>query len=539
MSKQNSKIRWRNLLKIGNLIFQVGWRVVVFFLVLALALFLYRGMHDQNYAVEAFHVPKEFSEAGLNGVVFANKLLDEVQAVEDFIASVKERPTEVQSGIQPDLNFQVMGIGLTVNSITYFLKEIFGKEKRSIGGELTDIDQRLELTLRITGYPSRQFAIAYEIDQREEALQHLMHEAAKVVIGLLDPYRLSVYHYKKNDMEKAMELIIDIIANKPEETPWAYLAWGNIMNKQNRPQEACEKFRKAITYQPDFRLAYANWAWTELRSQNFEAAIPLFEKANRGSDKVASYYNGLAMCYRNLQEFEKAETYFAKAAASDPEHTLWWNGNWAGMKYFQMQDTVGAIRLMKKTGDEMVEGPNKYLAYSAYHFYNNNPDSAELMAEVALEVAPNNLQALNQVANYYFNKEDNEACIEVCKRRVEVLKANKNVEEWKAQMIRSYNIMAMSDYRLENYDSALVHINLAIAVDPSAPIPYTTLAETYAFMGDHDKFYEALEMAVDRGYDFVPIQGDEPYSRYQTEERFLEIIHKNKETGENLEAALD
>lgn len=539
MSKKQSRIRWKNVLRIGNLIFQIGWRVLVFFLVLALALFLYRGMHNENYAVEAFHVPQGYADAGLNGVVFANKLMDEVQAVDDFIASVKERPTEVQSGIQPDLNFQVMGIGLTVNSITYFLKEIFGKERRAIGGELTDIDQKLELTLRITGHPSENFSMTYEQGKREEALQHLMHEAAKVVIGLLDPYRLSVYHYKNRDMDEAMELIMDLIANKPQEANWGYLAWGNILNTLDRPEEACEKFQKAIEHQSDFRLAYANWAWTELREKNYEEAIPLFERANQSYPKVASYYNGIAMCYRNMKEYEKAETYFAKASASDPEHTLWWNGNWAGMKYFQMQDTIGAIRLMKKTGDEMKEGGSKYLAYSAYYFYKNETDSAQQMAELALEIAPSNLMALTQVTNFYYDSEANERCVQSSQRKIKVLLSDRNVENWSNQLLNTYNVLAMCEYRLEQYDSALVHVNLAIQVDPLNPIPYTTLAETYAYMGDHENFYEALEMAVDRGYNFGPIKEDEPYGRYQHEERFLRLLEKNKQEEPQLEAALN
>jgi len=97
----------------------------------------------------------------------------------------------------------------------------------------------------------------------------------------------------------------------------------------------------------------------------------------------------------------------------------------------------------------------------------------------------------------------------------------------------------MCEYRLEQYDSALVHVNLAIEVDPLNAIPYTTLAETYAYMGDHEKFYEALEMAVDRGYDFEVIKTEEPYDRYQHEERFLRLIRKNKEEETQLEAALN
>lgn len=538
MGKKQSRISWKKVLKGGNLIFHVAWRLGLFVLVSGLLLFLYRGFRNQNYAIESFHVPKTFSESGINGVVFANQLLDEVQVVDDFIASVKERPTDVQSGIQPDLNFQVMGIGLTINSITYFLQEILGKERRSIGGELIDIDQKLELTLRISGNKSKHFAIPYEVGKREEALNYLYHEAAKEVISLVDPYRLAVYYYKKDEIEKALEIIVDILAHKPEETAWAYLIWGNILNKQKKPEEACEKFRKAIEYKDDFQLAYANWAWTRLRSQDFEGAIPLFEKANAGYPKEGSYYNGIALCYRNLENYEKAISYYKKAGKVDPEHLIWWHGNMAGVLYQNLADTIGAMNVMKDAGDRMAEGPDKYLAYSAYYFYKSDIDSSNVMTAKALEVAPRHFLSLKQLSNFHFRKKEYKKSIALGKRLIDVLKEDHEIEDRKSQLLQAYNALAMSDYGIEEYDSAYVHVQMAIDIDTTNAVPYTTLAETHAFVGNHEAFYEAVAKAVKYGFDFAPYLLEEPYVRYKNDKRFLRLVKKEEES-EKLEASLN
>lgn len=538
MGKKQSRISWKKVLRGGNLIFHVAWRLGLFILVSGLLLFLYRGLRNQNYAIESFHVPKAFSESGINGVVFANQLLDEVQVVDDFIASVKERPTDVQSGIQPDLNFQVMGIGLTINSITYFLQEILGKKRRSIGGELIDIDQKLELTLRISGNKSKHFAIPYEEGKREEALNHLYHEAAKEVISLVDPYRLSVYYYKKDEIEKSIEIILEILANKPEETPWAYLAWGNILNKQKKPEEACEKFKKAIEYKEDFQLAYANWAWTLFRSQKYEEAIPLFEKANTGYPKSGSYYNGLAMCYRSLKNYEKAIVYYRKAGKADPEHLIWWYGNMAGVLHGDLADTIGAMNLMKEAGDKLAEGPDKYLAYSAYYYYKSDFDSTHIMTTKALEIAPRHLLALSQVSNYHYRKKEFKESIALNKRLINVLKTDLEIEDRESQLLQAYNILAMSDYEMEEYDSAFVHVQMAIDIDTTNAVPYTTLAETHAFVGDHEAFYQAVEKAVKYGFDFTKYLSEEPYIRYKDDQRFLRLVKKEEEP-EKLEASLN
>lgn len=69
-----------------------------------------------------------------------------------------------------------------------------------------------------------------------------MYEVVKVVIGLLDFYCFFVYYYKKKEMDKFLELIMDLIVNKLDEVVWGYLVWGNILNILDCFEEVCEKF---------------------------------------------------------------------------------------------------------------------------------------------------------------------------------------------------------------------------------------------------------------------------------------------------------
>jgi len=105
-------------------------------------------------------------------------------------------------------------------------------------------------------------------------------------------------------------------------------------------------------------------------------------------------------------------------------------------------------------------------------------------------------------------------------------------------LLQAYNILAMSEYGIEEYDSAFVHVQMAIDIDTTNAVPYTTLAETHAFVGNHEAFYEAVAKAVKYGFDFAPYLLEEPYVRYKDDKRFLRLV-KTKEEAEKLEASLN
>ncbi len=160
------------------------------------------------------------------------------------------------------------------------------------------------------------------------------------------------------------------------------------------------------------------------------------------------------------------------------------------------------------------------------------------MTTKALEIAPRHLLALSQVSNYHYRKKEFKESIALNKRLINVLKTDLEIEDRESQLLQAYNILAMSDYEMEEYDSAFVHVQMAIDIDTTNAVPYTTLAETHAFVGDHEAFYQAVEKAVKYGFDFTKYLSEEPYIRYKDDQRFLRLVKKEEEP-EKLEASLN
>lgn len=508
-------------------IFQISWRLGVLLVVCVMLLFIYRGLKDENYAIKAFLVPKELSDAGFSGVVVANKLFDEIKTIQEFVASQKEDLLNIQSEIKPDLKLDVMGFGLSVNSTIYYLKDLLGRENRFISGEVTDLSGELALTLRLTGHPTQLVVVKYEEGKKREALDSLMHEGAKAMLGLLDPYRLAVYYYKKDDDNLSLDLIREIIKGKPEEAAWGYLAWGNLLKKQGENAKACDKYRKATEVRPKFLLAWANWAWVMLQSSKFEKAIPLFEKAASLNPENSSYYNGLAICYRKLENHEKANAYYAKAVETQPE-VIWWYGNWASYKFEELKDSVGAAEIMARAQKNIPESDEFYLSRGAYYFFTNRMDSAMISIDKALEMNPENIVALDQMGKALWQvKKDYDGAKKIMHKKIKLIsRAPAKVEAPKQQLQDSYNFMATMEYEQEQYDSALIHIKQAIELDSTASYPYTTQAEIYGLQGNKEAFYQSVEKAVERGFDFKPYLIQKPYNQFAEDARFLELIGK-------------
>lgn len=522
------RIKWSDIKDNGDALFQAGWRLGVLLLLIGMVVFVFKGLNNDGYAITALQAPAAFVEAGFSGPVLAKKLIDELQEVNQFVSSQK---TDVLSGIQndvdrPDLDVEVMGIGLTLNSVTYHLRELLGRQNRTIGGELTDIDQTLSLTLRMTGFAPETFSYPYEEGNRFTALKNILNDAARQIIQNLDPYRMAVYHYKKDNPQKSLEVINKVLLERPEETAWAYLAWGNLLNKQQKPKEAIDKFRRATAIDPNLELAWSNWAWTEFRLKNFEEALVLFQRLTRINPKAGGHWNSIAFCLRALERNDEVEAAYAKAVEVDPQ-TIWWYGNWADFK-FSRGDTAGIGMIFDKvTKNVQLKGVDYYLAQAALNRYRQRLEEAAGNLEDALALDPRHMTALQQMISVKHELgRDFPQIKELCQRMIEM--ADRQTEA-PANVFRQayYNYMAMAEHKMEQYDSAKVHAQLAIAQDTSAAYPYTTLAEVYGLTDNDEGFYQALETALAKGFKRPDLlEGQEPYRRYAGQARYRALLKK-------------
>jgi tetratricopeptide (TPR) repeat protein len=88
-------------------------------------------------------------------------------------------------------------------------------------------------------------------------------------------------------------------------------------------------------------------------------------------------------------------------------------------------------------------------------------------------------------------------------------------------LANGYNEIAFIFSERGLYDSALVNVGKAVAIDSSLAIAYTTLAEIHGYLKEKEKFYFYLKKAFDKGY-VMPSQVEfiSPYSTYRNEKEF-------------------
>ncbi|KYM81250.1 Mitochondrial import receptor subunit TOM70 [Atta colombica] len=114
-----------------------------------------------------------------------------------------------------------------------------------------------------------------------------------------------------------------------------------------RIDEAKRDFEKAVEYNPNFGIAYAQKCYTDYRFAVFNRDIGLAEVAVKDFERALEKYPNPPECiycyisYAQMmsetQQFEKADTYYAKALEQDPDNAtvyvhrgllqLQWNGN--------------------------------------------------------------------------------------------------------------------------------------------------------------------------------------------------------------------
>jgi len=132
-------------------IFTVLGRLFIAALVVAVFVMLYKGLNNDAYLIQSFQVPGDFEDKGYNGVVLSRKVQDRVVELKNYIGSSKEDEFDFKAELEPDLEVGLMGFGLSLNTLTYHLKSLLGRKNKIITGELTDLNNKMELTVRMSG----------------------------------------------------------------------------------------------------------------------------------------------------------------------------------------------------------------------------------------------------------------------------------------------------------------------------------------------------------------------------------------------------
>ncbi|XP_071863118.1 translocase of outer membrane 70 [Bombus fervidus] len=119
---------------------------------------------------------------------------------------------------------------------------------------------------------------------------------------------------------------------------------GHVNLIMERMDEAREDFRKAVEFNPDFGVGYVQKCYADYRYGIVERSKEIIEEAMKNFEAAFDKFPNCSECYTlyaqmltELQEYQKADTYFAKAIEKDPINAaiyvhrgllqLQWHGN--------------------------------------------------------------------------------------------------------------------------------------------------------------------------------------------------------------------
>lgn len=486
-------------------------------LIVLLIVLLWRLIRSDGYVIDAFTVPKALDEAGFQGPVVARMTQDEFVRVKDIAASIKADSVQMQNDDTPELNVAVMGFGVSLRNIAFQLRELFGRPNKTIRGEITLADSSLSMTLRMTDFQPLVLSASLRQGMRP-ALQKLLRQAGEHILGNYDPYRLAIYYNREMRLEEGIRVVGDMLVRRPEERHWAYLAWGALLEGKGEKEEAFKKFELSVAAKPDFALPWMRQAWTLQKLERIEEAIPKAERAIELAPAEPSYWNSYAGMLNTVKRYDEADRAWARVS----ELAGWsqgWQMNWAEAK-LERGDAEGGKKILQELMDKTESDLVKASARAFIAFADNDMRAASEAIKEAAALDPNSGFVIRMAQRAYMMEGNPAKAVELGTR---IRFNSQNLEQ--KQGILNFNAMAFN--AMGQHDSAFAQVRRAIMVDSTIGYPYSTLAETYAFVGRKDLFYHYLEVAFQKGMGrdgFSP--EDEPYRRFKGDRRFQALLEK-------------
>lgn len=282
-----------------------------------------------------------------------------------------------------------------------------------------------------------------------------------------------------------------------------------ISNKidTNSSNNEIKKSNEQKTINELFELAY--------NSLNPNVQISLYDRIIELDPMNESAYNNIAVSYQNVNKYEQSIKYLDKALEINPNF-------------------------------EMAYG-NRANAYNQL----DNLEKAIIDSKLALEINPKYVQAYSVLGNVYTKKGDEKTAFEMLNKATEIDPNSSQAyfnrayfydslakyDEAEKDYIKSeqlgfgnkpmiYNNMAVLYRHKKEYNKAIEYIEKARIINPNFPNTEGTMALIYSDMGDEEKFYEHLELALNNHCPVWNYLSDPGFNKFRESDRLNNLLKK-------------
>lgn len=268
--------------------FLVGLRslvasIVVITVSIALITILYRQLSSSAIIVEPIRVPDELAKSGYTSEILAQRLMDNMFAIQQQAATKKEGAQVTPEWQRFDM--EVPGSGITIGTIGNVLRESLGIQEQKITGEVISSNSGLQLRLRLLG--TRQFSDS--VSQESDEVETLLKASAEQAVQLIEPFMYASYLYangQTDELNKALDYCQ--VHCSDEDNKWAHNLRGVLQADKKNWDGAIKGYQSALEVDPRFAIAYHNWALALLEKDQPTMAYEKLLKAERLDSEITS-----------------------------------------------------------------------------------------------------------------------------------------------------------------------------------------------------------------------------------------------------------
>ncbi len=301
---------------------RLAWLVV---LVIAV-FFIYKELSDDRYSIQHINVPLSFEDAGFSGTVVANLLSDKMEEIIRILQENKETAQYINSIDRPDIQVDMVGVGMPVRAFIALIGDAFGihKVKRISGDIVLDGDTAI-FVLRITGQRAERFKAVIQTS-RDIAVRKLIDEGSHAILKYTDPWMLGVYYTNvKRDGPSAIKLAKYMMENKsddPKILKAAYADWAFGLLFEGNIEAAEKKIEEGIRKFPDDSDLYNIWGVVLSEGgkdteaiEKYRTSLRLFTGKEMTSKRKDQILVNIGVSHAYQSNYDSSLYYFEQALA--------------------------------------------------------------------------------------------------------------------------------------------------------------------------------------------------------------------------------
>jgi tetratricopeptide (TPR) repeat protein len=255
-----------------GLLLRVATAVVGLALAVAIAFLIWDAIRSKGLLIEPFSVPPNLAARGASGEVLAQKLLDELRAIETANSGLRAPTVFANNWDQNSFRVEIPETGISLSELDRFLRQKLGSDTH-VTGEVLGLAPQLAVSARLGSLG------ADTVSGPETELDSLVKRLAERVYRRAQPYGYGTFLIQQGRLDEALMIYRSMTSTGPSnQRALGYSGLSNLSIEHGTLQDRERFNERAIALDSENILIWASEAAIAIAKSQPERVVRFDEK---------------------------------------------------------------------------------------------------------------------------------------------------------------------------------------------------------------------------------------------------------------------